>query len=58
MIAHTNVNTLRPGSEPPSRPSRRTRSLTNASKPSRLISVPTRISPALPTNFGSSKTAS
>jgi hypothetical protein len=33
-------------------------SLINASNLSRLISVPTRISPALPTKFGSSKTTS
>ena len=59
MIAHSIVNTFRPGDAAPGWvESRRTHSLINAFRPSFRISVPTRIIPAFDIEFGSSKSAS
>src|SRR5215213_2957334 len=57
-IAATNVSTLRPASAPPTRPTSRTVELISASRPRRVINVPTTISPASATNVSSSKVTS
>src|SRR6266508_3043228 len=57
-IVATNVSTLRPGRDPPARPTSRTDWLTSASRPTRCISVPVANKPALATRFGSSKVTS
>src|SRR5215211_2962557 len=57
-IACTNVSTLRPGRDPPTRPASRTALFTSRSRSSRTTSVDTRSSPALATRFGSSKVTS
>src|SRR5206468_174007 len=53
--AATNVQTLRPGRAPPTRPTSRTASFTNASMPRRTINVAGTINPASATNVSSSK---
>ncbi len=54
----TKVRTFAPGELPPTRPTRRTVALISASRSNRATRVATRISPALATRFGSSKTTS
>src|SRR6478609_2953628 len=57
-IECTNVNTLRPGRAPPTRPTKRTLSSINGSNSSRSASVAGKINPALATRLSSSKMTS
>jgi hypothetical protein len=54
-MASTKVNTLRPGSAPPTRPTRRHHRVDELPEIQPAISVPTNTKPALATRFGSSK---